>query len=156
MPLPLTDADRAGGYWWDIAMRQVEVSRTIVFDRPRQARGFFEALCADNLDIGRPEQMQIVFGRRVRTPPRDGYRTRLLRSGDEVSLNAHFGHSRVKSYLKCGRAFRIETVVNDTADLGVARRLEHLPEIWVKARDVNRRMVDAFRVGQGCVLASPA
>ena len=62
----------------------------------------------------------------------------------------------MKSYLKCGRAFRIETVVNDTADLGVARRLEHLPEIFVKARDVNRRMVDAFRVGQGCVLASPA
>jgi hypothetical protein len=156
LPLPLTDADRAGGYWWDIAMRQVEVSRTIVFTAPRHARGFFEALCADNLDIGRPEQMQIVFGRRVRTPPPDGYRTRLLRSGDEVTLNAHFGHSRVKSYLKCGRAFRIETVVNDTADLGVARRLEHLPEIFVKARDVNRRMVDAFRVGQGCVLASPA
>ena len=49
-----------------------------------------------------------------------------------------------------------KTVINDTADLGVARRLEHLPEIFVKARDVNRRMVDAFRVGQGCVLASPA
>jgi len=156
LPLPLTDADRAGGYWWDISMRQVEVSRTIVFDRPHQARGFFEALCADNLDIGRPEQMQIVFGRRVRTPPPQGYRTRLLRSGDEVTLNAHFKHSRVKSYLKCGRAFRIETVVNDTGDLGVARRIEHLPEILSKARDVNRRMVDAFRVGQGCVLASPA
>jgi hypothetical protein len=156
LPLPLTAADRAAGYWWDIAMRQVEVSRTLVFDQPRHARGFFEALCADNLDIGRPEQMQIVFGRRVRTPPPHGYRTRLLRSGDEVTLNAHFRHSRVKSYLKCGRAFRIETVVNDTADLGVARRIEHLPEIFTKARDVNRRMVDAFRVGQGCVLASPA
>src|SRR4029453_8514058 len=155
LPLPLTDADRAGGYWWDIAMRQVEVSRTLVFDQPRHARGFFEALCADNLDIGRPEHMQLVFGRRVHTPPPDGYRTRLLRCGDEVTLNAHFRHSRVKSYLKCGRAFRIETVVNDTADLGAARRLEHLPEIFVKARDVNRRMVDAFRVGQGCVLASP-
>jgi len=156
LPLPLSDADRAGGYWWDIAMRQVEVSRTVVFDQPRHARGFFEALCTDNLDIGRPEQMQIIFGRRVRTPPPEGYRTRLLRAGDEVTLNAHFGHSRVKSYLKCGRAFRIETVINDTGDLGVARRLEHLPEIFVKARDVNRRMVDAFRVGQGCVLASPA
>ena len=81
LPLPLTDADRAGGYWWDIAMRQVEVSRTIVFGQPRHARGFFEALCADNLDIGRPEHMQLVFGRRVHTPPPDGYRTRLLRAG---------------------------------------------------------------------------
>ncbi|MGH8573112.1 MAG: hypothetical protein ACREX8_11145 [Gammaproteobacteria bacterium] len=62
----------------------------------------------------------------------------------------------MKSYLKCGRAFRIETIINDTGDLGVARRLEHLPDILSKARDVNRRMVDAFRVGQGCALASPA
>ncbi|MGH8963743.1 MAG: hypothetical protein ACRDXB_00165 [Actinomycetes bacterium] len=156
LPLPLTEADRAAGYWWDISMRQVEVSRTIVFDAPRHARGFFEALCADNLDIGRPEEMQIIFGRRTATPPPGGYRTRLLRRGDDVTLNAYFRHSRVKSYLKCGKAFRIETVVNDPGDLGLLRGLEHLEELSVKARDVNRRMVDAFRVGQGCVLASPA
>ena len=47
-------------------MRQVEVSRTIVFDAPRHARGFFEALVADNLDIGRPHNVAIIFGRRVR------------------------------------------------------------------------------------------
>jgi hypothetical protein len=35
-------------------MRQVETSRTLVFDAPRRARAFFEALVADNLDIGRP------------------------------------------------------------------------------------------------------
>jgi len=116
-----------------------------IFDAPRQARGFFEALCADNVDIGRPEEMQLIFGRRVRTPPPGGYRTRLLRAGDQVTLNAYFRHSRVKSYLKCGQAFRIETVVNDTSDLGVPRRLEHLEELSVKGRDVNRRMVDAFR-----------
>jgi len=156
LPLPLTDADRAAGYWWDISMRQVEVSRTIVFDAPRATRSFFEALLVDNLDIGRPEQMQIIFGRRVRIAPAEGYRTRLLRAGDQVTLNAYFRHSRVKSYLKEGRAFRIETVINDPGDLGIARRLEHLDELSVKARDVNRRMVDTFRVGQGCVLASPA
>ncbi|MGH7383249.1 MAG: hypothetical protein ACREKR_13655 [Candidatus Methylomirabilales bacterium] len=156
LPLPLTEADRAAGYRWDISMRQVEVSRTIVFTAPRHARGFFEALCSDNLDIGRPEEMQIIFGRRVRTPPPDGYRTRLLRSGDEVTLNAYFRHSRVKSSLKCGKALRIETVVNDTGDLGLLRGLEHLEEPSVKARDVNRRMLDALRVGQSCVLASPA
>jgi hypothetical protein len=156
LPLPLTEADRAAGYWWDIAMRQVEVSRTIVFDTSRHARSFFEALCTDNLDIGRPEEMQVIFSRRVRTAPQGGYRTRLLRCGDEVTLNAYFRRSRVKSYLKCGRAFRIETVVNDPGDLGLLRGLAHLEELFLKARDVNRRMVDAFRVGQGCVLASPA
>ena len=156
LPLPLTEADRAAGYWREISMRQVEVSRTIVFDAPRHARGFFEAVCAEDLDVGRPEEMQIIFGRRIRTAPQGGYRTRLLRTRDEVTLNAYFRHSRVKSYLKCGRAFRIETVVNDTGDLGLLRGLAHLEELSVKARDGNRRMVDAFRVGQSCVLASPA
>jgi hypothetical protein len=74
-------------------------STTIVFGAPRHARGFFEGLCAGNLGIGRPEEMQVVFGLRVRTPPEGGYRTRLLRSGDEVTLNACFRHSPVKSYL---------------------------------------------------------
>src|SRR5215212_4864557 len=67
LPLPLTDADAAAGYWWEISMRQVEVSRTIVFTQPRHARGFFEALVADNLDIGRPDQIELIFaGRRIR------------------------------------------------------------------------------------------
>lgn len=35
-------------------MRQIEVSRTIVFDAPHHARSLFEALVVDNLDIGRP------------------------------------------------------------------------------------------------------
>ena len=57
LPLPLTEHDRAAGYWWELSMRQVEVSRTLVFDAPRHARGFFEALVADDLDIGRPDGM---------------------------------------------------------------------------------------------------
>ena len=156
LPLPFTAEDRAHGYWWEIAMRQMEISRTIVFDAPRHTRAFFEALLVDNLDIGRPEHMQVVFARRVRTDPEGGYRTRLLRTGDDVTINAYFRHSRVKAYLKEGRAFRIETVINDPGDLGLLRGVAHLQEMFVRGRDVNRRMVDTFRVGQGCVLASPA
>ncbi|EUA09599.1 hypothetical protein I546_4388 [Mycobacterium kansasii 732] len=61
LPLPLTDADRAAGYWWELSMRQVEVSRTLVFNAPRHARSFFEALVADNLDIGRPDTVELIF-----------------------------------------------------------------------------------------------
>ena len=46
-------------------MRQIEVSRTIVFTAPRHARTFFEALVADNLDIGRPEQVELIFTART-------------------------------------------------------------------------------------------
>ena len=156
LPLPFTRADRAAGYWWDISMRQVEVSRTIVFDKPRHARGFFEALIADNLDLGRPDQVEIIFGRKIRTTTPGVFRTAIDRHNQGVCVNVFYKHSRIKQYLKDGRALRIETVVNDTGDLGVLRRIEHLPEIWDKGRDCNRRLLDAERVGQSCVLASPA
>jgi hypothetical protein len=66
LPQPFTDADRDAGYWWETSMRQVEFARTIVFDAPRHARGFFEALIADNLDLGRPHNVEIIFNRRIR------------------------------------------------------------------------------------------
>src|SRR5262249_27824621 len=39
IPTPLGLPERERGYWWELSMRQVEVSRTLVFDAPRRARG---------------------------------------------------------------------------------------------------------------------
>jgi hypothetical protein len=161
LPLPLTDQDRAAGYWWEISMRQVEISRTLVFTQPRQARAFFEALVADNLDIGRPDQVELVFSgyhtRRGRKPTtRETFKTKVVTRGVDVTVNAFYKHSRIKQYLKDGRALRIETVVNDPYDLGCQRRLHNLDAVQAKARAANRRLLDTERVGQGCVLASPA
>ena len=47
-------------------------------------------------------------------------------------------------------------MINSPDDLGCLRRLLHLDELQAKARDVNARLLDTERVGQGCVLASPA
>lgn len=94
-------------------MRQVEVARTIVFDAPRHARGFFEALIADNLDLGRPHNVEIIFGRRVRRDTIGTFRTAIdRRDNGGVLVNVFYRHSRIKQYLKDGRAMRIETVVN--------------------------------------------
>jgi hypothetical protein len=158
LPLPLTDADRAAGYWWELSMRQVETSRTLVFDAPRRARGFFEALVADNLDIGRPEVIELIFkrGQRRGRPAAGEFKTKIVTYGTEVNVNAFYRHSRIKQYLKDGRALRIETVVNDSYDLSCPRRLSHLDELQARARAVNTALLETERVGQGCVLASPA
>jgi hypothetical protein len=160
LPLPLTDADRAAGYWWELSMRQIEVSRTLVFDAPRHARGFFEALVSDNLDLGRPDSVELIFTgprRRGRPFKLDCIpKTKVITRDTDVTINAFYKHSRIKQYLKDGRALRIETVINSPDDLRCHRRLAHLDELQSKARDVNRRLLDTERVGQGCVLASPA
>lgn len=139
-------------------MRQVEVSRTLVFDDPRRARGFFEALVTDNVGVGRPEQIAAVFAAQVRTrgPRRTKgpFRTRVFSPGTDVKIDFSFRHSRVKQYLKEGRALRIETVINKLADIGVPARLEHLPELIGKARQVNDRLLMIERAGQGCAIGS--
>jgi hypothetical protein len=94
IPTPPTRADRAGGYWWELSMREVEVSRTLVFDDPRRARGFFESLVADNVGVGRPEQVAVVFARQVRNTTKEPFRTRVFDPGTELKLDFSYTHSR--------------------------------------------------------------
>jgi hypothetical protein len=155
LPVPLTPADRDAGYWWELSMAQVEVSRTIVFTQSRYARGFFEALVTDNLDLGRPDTIEILFDRQVRRITDSEFKTKLVTRGTEVTLNAFYKHSRLKQYLKDGRALRVETVINAPNDLGCQRRLHNLDDLQAKARAINARLLQAERVGQDCHLANP-
>ncbi|HTT51330.1 MAG TPA: hypothetical protein VMH35_08020 [Streptosporangiaceae bacterium] len=98
-------------------MRQAGVSRTLVSGAPRRARAFFEALIADNLDVGRPANVEIIFNRHIRRDTPGVFRTAIDRpvTGPDsggVVLNLSCKHSRIKQYLKEGRAMRIETVIN--------------------------------------------
>jgi len=160
LPLPLDVHDRRAGYWWELSIRQLEVSRTIAFTQPRYARSFTEALITDNLHLGRPDMLEVIFGQHIlrgqRRATRTETKTKLVRHADQVTVNTFFKHSRVKQYLKEGRAWRVETVVNDPRDFRVNRRLINFPELRAKARAVNDRLLDNETAGQDCVLANPA
>jgi hypothetical protein len=133
-------------------MRQIEVSCTLVFDAPRRARAFFEATVADNLDIGRPDEVKLIFGRQIYKNTKSEFATKVVTRGTDVVVNAFYKHSRIKQYLKEGRALRIETVVNSPTDLGVQRRLRNLAELVEKAKGANRRLLELQRAGQGCAI----
>jgi hypothetical protein len=155
IPAPLGEAERRAGYFWELSMRQVEVSRTLVFDDPRRARGFFEAMVADNVGVGRPHEVHAVFGRdrRGRSTAKP-FSTRIFSPGTEVTIDVRYKHSKVKQYLKEGRAYRIESVINKPGDLGILARLCHLPELIERARQVNHRVLMIERAGQGCAIGS--
>ena len=120
IPAPLTVADRRVGSWWGCPCAR-STSTTLVFDDPRRARAFFQALLQDNVGIGRPGEVAMVFSRPLRRPTKHIYRQRVFGTGTEVRMDfsyEHFRvkqylHSRVKQYLKEGRALRIKTVIND-------------------------------------------
>ena len=66
----ITAKDRKAGYRYQISILQAEFSLTQVLDRPVTGRVFFEEVIRENLDIGRPSQVQLIFDRRVSTRAR--------------------------------------------------------------------------------------
>jgi hypothetical protein len=111
IPTPLSAADRAGGYWWELSMPDRGQPHSGL-RRSSPGRGYFESLVADNVGVGRPEQVAVVFARQVRKTTKEPFRTRVLGPGTEVKMDFSYKHSRVKQYLKAGRPLRIETVIN--------------------------------------------
>jgi hypothetical protein len=161
IPLPLTGEDRDAGCWRELSMRQVETSRTLVLDQDVHARAFFEALLCENMDLGRPENVELLFRRGQRAggysspPPGGGFKTKIDRYCDLVTLNVFCKSSRLKQYLKDGVALRIETVINSPKDLRCNRQLASLPELQAKARAINARLLETETAGQGTALVSP-
>jgi hypothetical protein len=156
LPHPFTAQDRAAGYRYDISILQAEFSLTQVLDRPLCGRVFFEEVIRENLDLGRPDHVQLIFDRRVtrRTPGR--FRTRVLTAGVTPSLHIDYKHSRIKQYHKEGRALRTETTINDTRDFGIGKRLSNLPALRRIGFQANRRLLDVQRISQDCHLGEDA
>jgi hypothetical protein len=156
LPHPFTGKDRRAGYRYDISILQAEFSLTQMLDRPLTGRVFFEDVIRDNLDLGRPDQVSLIFQRRVnrRTPSR--FRTRVITEGVTPSLHVDYKHSRIKQYFKLGRALRTETTINDTRDFGVGRRLHNLPALREIGFNANRRLLDVQRTSADCHIGQQA
>jgi len=156
LPHPFTPADRRAGYRYDVSILQAEFSLTQVLDRPQSGRIFFEEVIRENLDLGRPDQVQLIFERRVtkRTPGR--FRTRVLTDGVVPTLHIDYKHSRIKQYHKEGRALRTETTINDTRDFGIGKRLLNLAALRQVGFQANRRLLHVQTISQDCAVGEDA
>ena len=155
----MTSADRAAGYDHRLAISQLEVSLTDVFARPVQGRHFFEALIRENLDLGRPDRVGLLFPFRIRRttpPPTFGYRTRVITDGVQPSLHIEYKHSHVKQYFKEQHALRTETTINNPNDFYVNKGIGNLSHLRDLGQQVNRKLLEVERVSQQCVLTQDA
>ncbi|MBK7001912.1 MAG: hypothetical protein IPH35_18680 [Rhodoferax sp.] len=156
LPHPFDRSDREAGYRYTASILQAEFALTQVLDRPVSGRIFFEQVIRENLDIGRPEQVQLIFNRRVtrRTPGR--FRTRVITEGVTHSLHVDYKRSRIKQYHKEGQALRTQTTINDTRDFGVGRLLKNLPELRRIGLAANRRLLEIEQISHDCALGEDA
>jgi hypothetical protein len=156
LPHPFTAQDRQAGYRYQISILQAEFSLTQVLDRPVTGRVFFEEVIRENLDIGRPSQVQLIFDRRVsrRTPGK--FRTRVITNGVVPSLHVDYKNSRIKQYHKEGRALRTETTINNTRDFGIGKLLKNLPALRQVGFQANRRLQDVQTISHDCSIGEDA
>jgi hypothetical protein len=156
LPSPFTPEDRARGYRYQLALRQIELSDTRVFDRPEAGRAWFERVIRDQLALGRPDHVSLVFNRKVIATTPGRFQTRVINRGVEPAIQVLYKHSKVKQYFKEGSALRTETTVNDTYDFGVGRLLTHANwQALVRiGQETNERLLDAQL--QACACAPDA
>jgi hypothetical protein len=145
LPHPFTRMDRLADYRYEISVLQAEFSLTQMLDKPVTGRIFFEQVIRDNLDLGRPDQVGLIFGRQIyrgrknRTP--GVFRTRIINSGVTPSLHVDFKHSTIKQYHKERIALRTETTINDPGDFTINKGLTNLPAMRKVGFQANRRLL---------------
>ena len=156
LPHPYVAADRKAGYRYQISILQAEFSLTQVLDRPVTGRVFFEEVIRENLDIGRPGQVQLIFDRRVTAHTPGRFRTRVITDGVVPSLHVDYKNTRIKQYHKEGRALRTETTIHNTRDFGIGKLLKNLPELRQIGFQANRRLLQVQKISHDCSIGEDA
>jgi hypothetical protein len=160
LPHPFGVADRAAGYRYDISILQAEFSLTQMLDRPVSGRIFFEQVIRDNLDLGRPDRVSLIFdrsiyrGRKNRTP--GTFSTRVITDGVTPSLHVQYKNSTIKQYHKEGRALRTETTINNPMDFGLRKGLTSLRDLARIGYTANRRLLRVQRLSHDPVTGDQA
>ncbi len=100
IPPPLRPQDRETGYDWDLSIWQMEVSLTQIFDRPLRGRAFLKGIIRHNLDLGRPDGVQLIYDRVVTKETPGKFRTRVIQNGVHPSLHIQYKNFDLKQYFK--------------------------------------------------------
>lgn len=151
LPYPFPDQDSAAGYHYQVSILQAEFSLTQVLDQPASGHLLFEQVIQENLAIGRPDQVQLIFDRKVIATTPGRFRTRIITEGVTPSLHVDYKSSRIKQYHKEGRALRTETTINNSRDFGIGKNLLNLPALRHVGFAANRRLLEVERVSHDCL-----
>ena len=153
LPHPYPAADRAAGYRYQLSIWQIELSLTQVLDRPVSGRVLFEDVIRENLDLGRPKQMQLIFDRGITKATPGPFRTRVITDGVIPSLHIDYKGTRIKQYHKEGQALRTETTINNPRDFYIGKSLRNLPALCKIGFEANHRVLQIETITHDALLA---
>ena len=150
LPWPLSRTERQAGDGHDLSIWQREVSRTQVFEDPEQGRAVVEELIRENLDLGRPDRVRLVFERPVTKRTPSEFHPQVIEHGVIPSIKIHSKHRSLNQYLKEGRALRTEMMINNPHDFAFNRGITNFGDLVTLGQTCNDRLLDQEQVTQDC------
>lgn len=146
LPDPYLQDDHDANYCYKYSVLQIELSLTQVFDRPENGHLFFEQIISHNLTMGRAENVQLIFGRKINKTTPSEFRTRIVMADVTPRFKVVYKNSSIKQYFKEGQALRTETTINNTRDFAIGRLLHNLPKLREIGFRANRQLLRVERL----------
>lgn len=153
LPSPFTQDDIDAGYRYQLSISQMEMSFTLVFDQADKGREFFEETIKENIDLGRPDRVQLVFDRKITKATPGTFRTRVINEDVNPSIHIDYKNSKIKQYFKEQKALRCEVTINNTRDFYIGKKLVNLSYLKKLCRNINQQLLFVQKVSQNCSLS---
>jgi hypothetical protein len=138
---PLIDASgKRAARDYRLFFSQTEFCTNIIFDRRAPLEQLSERLLDLNRDIGRPDKLTIVYGRRINKRTRHGFQTQITdhHLGNPV-IRSNYQDQSVKQYVRDHLLLRTEETCYDATELGINKGLENLSALRTALHQVNER-----------------
>lgn len=118
---------RRGGRFlkYSISVLQAEIALTQVWKRAKDGLQFFEQVIRENIDLGRPEKVGVIFGRKItkKTVKEHRFMSRVFTHGVIPVFNVFYKSNKLKQYYKEAKALRNEMTINNPRDFGIGKTL---------------------------------
>jgi hypothetical protein len=142
---PLIDAnEQRAARDYRLFFSQTEFCTNLVFHRRAPLDQLSERLLDLNRDIGRPDKLAVIFGRKVSSRTPGGFQTTIAdhHLGNPV-IRSQYKDQSVKQYVRDHLLLRTEETCYDTRQLGVNKGLQNLPVLREAMHQINERYLDA-------------
>ena len=141
--------ERDSGCQHRFFITQVEYCHNLIFRRRAVLDALHQRLLDANREIGQPNKITMLFGRKVTKLYRGRLQTTIedLYLGSPV-IRSYYKSSSAKQYVRDHKTLRTEPSTNDVRDFGVNKALEHLPEL----RERLQQVVDNYLNAQQDIL----
>ena len=123
IPTPIGCLKRRIRIRYEISMLQVEYALTQVWKKAQNGRQFFEQAIRENLDLGRPENIGLVFNKRITRRTKSRWRTRVMQYGTIPVYHIYYKANKLKQYFKEAISLRTELTINNPLDFRVGKTL---------------------------------